>query len=170
MSSQFTTVSSSEARKKSYQPEGQPFTYAPLTKRAIVYGLIAGLLMSLFLSVSGFFITGDNAGFGFLKYIILGAALVPLLSQVRKVSPPGIFFKNGLVTGLFASVTAAVVSVIATLLFNTKEALEGPVSGAGEVMLNRGTLAGFTFFETFVAGIILTFICLQFLKSGGTTK
>lgn len=170
MSTQFTTVSASEAAKKSYEPMSQSYNYAPLTKRAIVYGLIAGVLMSLFLSVSGFFITGDNAGFGFLKYIILGAALVTLLNQVRKVSPPGIFFKNGLVSGLFTSVTAAVVSVIATLLFNTKEALEGPVSSAGEIALNRGVLAGFTFFETFVAGIILTFICLQFLKSGGPAK
>ncbi len=170
MSSQFTTVSTVEAEKKSYQTESQSFNYAPLTKSAILYGAIAGGLMSLFLSVSGFFITGDNAGFGFLKYLILAGALIPLLTYTRKVSPPGIFFKNGMVTGIFASVTAAVVSVIATLLFNTKEALEGTVSGAGEIMLNRGTLAGFTFFETFVAGLIITFICLQFLKSGGTAK
>lgn len=170
MSNQFTVVSASEAKKKSYEPESQTFRYAPRTRSAMVYGLIAGLLMSLFLSVSGFFITGDNAGFGFLKYIILGAALVSLLLRTKKDSPPGIFFKNGMITGLFASLTAAVVSVIAILLFNTKEALEGSVNGAGEIMLNRGILSGFTFFETFVAGIILTFLCLQFLKSGGTTK
>lgn len=170
MPNQFTIVSDAEASRKSYDSEKKKVAYAPLTKRGILYGAVAGTLMSLFLPVSGFFITGDNAGFGFLKYLILGAVLVLLLFRAKKLTPPVLFFKNGMVSGLFTSVTAAVVSVIATLLFNTKEALSTPVTEAGEVALNRGVLAGFTFFETLVAGIILTFILLQFLKPGGTTK
>jgi len=164
MANQFTTVSPGEANKRSYQPVEQTVTYSPLTRSAIFYGAIAGLLMSLFLSVSGFYITGDNAGFGFLKYIILGAALVWLMIKTRNSTAPGLHFKNGIVTGLFASLTAAVVNVIAILIFGGKHALSGPLNEVGAVALNRGTLAGITFFETIVAGMILTFIMLQFLK------
>ena len=164
MASQFTTVSPGEAQKRSYQPVEQTLTYSPLTKSAILYGAIAGVLMSLFLSVSGFYITGDNAGFGFLKYLILGAALVWLMVKTKDVTAPGLHFKNGIVTGLFASLTAAVISAVAILLFGGKHALSGPLEEIGAVALNRSTLAGITFFETIVAGMILTFIMLQFLK------
>lgn len=170
MSSQFSTVSQQEAFKRKFQVGDTSTTYSPLTRNAILYGVISGALMSLFLGVSGFYITGENAGFGFLKYLILGAALVLLLNKTKATTPPGLVFKNGIVTGLIASVTAAIISAAAILLFNGRNALEGPLEGGADIMLNRGTLAGITFFETVVAGMILSFIMLQFLKGGKPAK
>lgn len=166
MSNQFTTVSEIEARKRKFQPVDDATRYAPLTKRAIAYGAIAGILMSLFISVSGFYITGDSAGFGFLKYLILGAAIAVLMVKTKAETAPRLFFKNAFVTGVIASAVSAGICALATLFFNTRSILIDPVSEAGEVVLNRGVLAGVTLFETFVAGMIFLLICLQFLKTG----
>lgn len=132
--------------------------------RSTVFGIIAGALMSLFIGVSGFYITGDNPGFGFFKYLILGGALVVLLNQIKRHSQAGQTLKDGIVYGLYTSAVAAVVTSVAALLFGGPNALRGAVTETSDVVVTRGTLAGMTFFITLVAGLILSFIILQFLK------
>lgn len=58
MSDQFSTVSSTEAEKHS-QTLADKSTSA-LTVTALIYGAVAGVIMSLFIGVSGFYIYGDN--------------------------------------------------------------------------------------------------------------
>lgn len=168
MSDQFSTVSDSEAVK--HRQTRAEEKVSPLVTTAILYGAIAGVLMSLFLSVSGFYIVGDNAGFGFLKFLILGAALYPLLIKTKKATPTGASVKNGLMTGTIAGATAGVVSAIAVFIFNGKIALSGEVDGAGDVAINQFALAGISFFECLVAGLIISLIILQFIKEGKPAK
>lgn len=162
MSDQFSTVSDLEASKHNQNRE--EVATAPLTTTAIIYGVVAGVLMSLFLSVSGYFVTGDNVGFGFLKFLILGAALYPLLLKTKAQTPAGKSVKNAIATGAIASVSAGVVSAIAVILFNGKSALPDGVDGATEAAGNQFVLAGVSFITCLVAGMIFTLIFMQFLK------
>lgn len=168
MTDQFSTVSDQEATKHN-QSRTEQIT-SPLTIEAILYGATAGLLMSLFISVSGFYITGENAGFGFLKFLILGAALYPLLVRTKLRTPAGNSVKNGIGAGMMASLAAGVVSAVAILLFNSKAALSGGVEGSRDLAINQFTLAGISFFECLVAGLILSLIFLQFLKDSKPAK
>lgn len=162
MSNQFSTVSDEEANKHHLTKEEG--STSPLTMTAVLYGAVAGVLMSLFISVSGFYITGDNAGFGFLKFLILGAALYPLLLKTKAQTAAGTSVKNAIGTGAIASAAAGIVSAIAVLLFNGKSALSDGVENAGEAAGNNFALAGINFITCLVAGMIFTLIFMQFLK------
>jgi len=136
-------------------------------RKAIFLGLGSGALMSLFLATSGFYITGDSAAVGFAKYLVLAAALGVLLSQVKRNTPKGTTFKNGISTGMLLSLVSAVTIAVLTLIVNgaIDPGTIQPYSqkGAG-VAISSLTLAGVSFFEGIVAGMILTFIWLQILK------
>lgn len=134
---------------------------------AILMGGLAGLVMSIFLAFTGFYISGDNAGIGFAKYIILGIALGALLGSVKRNTPTGETFSNGMEVGLKATAVSAIVLSVMTLIINSfgETATIQPYfkQSSGEAM-STIVLAGITLVETFVAGMILTFIWLQFLK------
>ena len=60
---------------------------SPFNGLSIKYGLLAGGLMGLFLAFGGFYITGDQALFGFAKYLILAAVLGILLNKIKVGTP-----------------------------------------------------------------------------------
>lgn len=151
-------------------------TRSSFYRKAIFLGLGAGVLMSFFIATSGFYITGDSAGVGFAKYLVLAAAIGVLLSQVKRRTPVGRTFKNGIGVGMLLSLVSAVTTAILTIIVNTSFDFASiqPYfqQGAGAAVSNF-TLAGVTFFEGIVAGMILTFIWLQILKdrrSGETSS
>ena len=168
MSDQFSTVSDQEARKLGLSRDNEEMSR--LTKTALTYGAVAGLLMSIFIGVSGFYITGDNAGFGFLKFLILAAALYPLLVKVKRNTLAGKSMKVGGFVGLKAGLAAGVVSGIVILFFNQKMALSASADGPSDYAINQFVLAGISFFECVVASLILSLIFLQFLKDDRPAK
>lgn len=168
MADPFTTVSSTEVEKHHLTVEDSGTS--ALSRTAIIYGAIAGVLMSIFISVSGYYITGDNAGFGYLKYLILGAALYPVLLKTKAATVAGESMKTSVGTGMLASASAGVVSALAVIIFNGKKALSEEVEGAADVAGNQFVLAGITFFLCLVAGMILTLIMMQFLKDDRPAK
>lgn len=144
-------------------------------QRSIVGGVVAGLLITLFFAFSGFYITGDQAAIGFAKYIVLGAVLGVLLYQLKLASPGGQTFKRGIVVGMATSVVAAVITAIGTLIINGLDQVDAATiypyfKESSSEMLSAFTLAGVTFFEGIVAGLILTFIWLQIFKDRKRAK
>lgn len=138
---------------------------------AVVMGIVGGLLMSIFLAFAGFYITGDSAGMGFVKYIILAATLGVLLSNVKRNTPEGSTFTNGISVGLVSSGVAAVTLAIMTVVINSfgdTATIQPYFQQASGEALSTAVLAGITLVETFVAGMIITFIWLQFLKDRST--
>lgn len=144
-------------------------------QRSLLGGIVAGLLTTLFLAFSGFYITGENAGMGFAKYIVLGAVLGVLLYQLKAASPGGQTFKQGIVVGMATSVVAAIITAIGTLIINSMGQVDAATiypyfKEASSEMLSAFVLAGVTFFEGIVAGLILTFIWLQIFKDRKRAK
>lgn len=140
---------------------------------ATFMGAVAGILMSTFLAFTGFYISGDSAGIGFAKYIILAATLGILLSNVKRKTPGGATFKNGMSFGLVSSGVAAIVLAVMTIIINSfgeVTTIKPYFQQASGQALNTMVLAGVTLVETFVAGMILTFIWLQFLKDDSTVS
>lgn len=144
-------------------------TRSDFYRKAIFLGLGSGVLMSFFLATSGFYITGDSAGIGFAKYLVLAAALGVLLSQVKRRTPGGKTFKNGIAVGMLLSLASAVTTAIVTIIVNSTID-PATIQSYFQQDINNLTLAGVTLFEGIVAGMILTFIWLQILKDRRHTE
>lgn len=159
--------------RKTYVKSGRvdQTTHRGFHRKAIFLGIGSGALMSLFLATSGFYITGSSAGVGFAKYLVLAAALGVLLSQVKRRTPGGKTFKNGIGVGLLLTVVSAVTTALLTVAANAfidPTTIQPYFQQSASDGLNSFTLAGVTFFEGIVAGMILTFIWLQILKDRST--
>lgn len=142
-------------------------TRSDFYRKAIFLGLGSGVLMSFFLATSGFYITGDSAAVGFAKYLVLAAALGVLLSQVKRRTPGGKTFKNGIAVGMLLSLVSAVTTALLTIIVNSMidpTAIQSYFGQGAGAEISNVILAGVTFFEGIVAGMILTFIWLQILK------
>lgn len=142
-------------------------TRSDFYQKAIFLGLGSGVLMSFFLATSGFYITGDSAAVGFAKYLVLAAALGVILSQVKRRTPGGTTFKNGIAVGMLLSLVAALTTALLTIIVNgtiDPNTIQPYFQEASEPAVSSIILAGITFFEGIVAGMILTFIWLQVLK------
>jgi hypothetical protein len=138
-----------------------------LNRRALRYGVSAGLLIGLFATFRGFYITGNSAQLGFAKYLILAGFLGLLLYRSKTTTPSGETFKSGIRVGMLTSAIAAVTTAVASLIssyYYGAETISPYFGNRASLSLNAWTLAGVTLFEGIVAGMILTFIWLQLLK------
>lgn len=141
----------------------------PFYRRGISYGIGTGVLMgAISLLISALF-QPSNAGWDYLKYIIMGVVLWRLLSNYKTYLPEGKVFKDGMLLGLLtafvAALTMAVLILIAALagmdsLFLTRYGLEPGTLGNALVLSSWAALEGMVY------GLILTFVSLQFLKDG----
>jgi hypothetical protein len=144
-----------------------PKTRSDFYRKAIFLGIGSGALMSFFLATSGFYITGDSAAVGFAKYLVLAAALGVLLSQVKRRTPGGKTFKNGIGVGMLLSLVSAITTAVLTIIVNSiidVSTIQPYFQQGSGAEISSIVLAGVTFFEGIVAGMILTFIWLQILK------
>lgn len=143
-------------------------------RKAKVYGVLAGILMGMYLMYTGYYITGAHAGAAFAKYLILAAFLGVLLYRFKLATPSGETFKFGIamgaITSVVSAVTTAAFSLIASGFLVDAKTIQPYFNRASGEALSSFTLAGVTLFEGFVAGMILTFICLQFLKDRRPAK
>lgn len=142
----------------------------PFYRKAIFWGVGAGLLMSVFVFFPGFYINGDHPGYGFAKYLVLLPIIYLFLRSVQRKTAFGSTFRPGFAMGLVLSAAAALTNAVTAILFGGQTVIRGAAEEANEVLINRMTLATMTFFETIVAGLIITFIFLQFIKDNNITK
>jgi hypothetical protein len=145
----------------------------PLYRRAIVFGLLAGVIIGLFSTFQGFYITGNSALVGFAKYLILAGFLGVLLNRSKIATPSGETFTAGISVGMLASVVAAITTALISLFssyYYGAETISSYFGDKASLSLNAWTLAGVTLFEGIVAGMILTFIWLQLLKDPRPTS
>ncbi len=129
-------------------------------------GLWAGLTMMAYLVLLELSNSDHTIWLKFVKYIFLAMILGILLKNAKNYYPPVAFFKQGIKLGAGTSIIAGLVLmgfnfllflVMPDLSLN-KFSLEA--SNIGQLII----LDVVILFEIFVYGMIITFICLQFLK------
>jgi hypothetical protein len=137
-------------------------------KTAIGYGLFAGLLMGLYLLLTSSYINGNHAGVAFMKYLILGGFIGQLLYRFKRRTPAGKTFKYGIGVGATLTLTAALTLAVSILILNGfgEATTIKTYFSQSENDISSYVLAGVSFFECLVAGMILTFIFLQSFKEG----
>lgn len=129
-------------------------------------GLQAGLLMGLYLVLIHFLPIIDGKTLRFLKYLFLAGILAVTLSRAKTFFPRVTFFKKGILLGIvttfFSAVTLLFVNFGSYALIPgfSLEKFQMTADDLGSFFIINGTL----FFEVLVFGVILTFICLQYLK------
>ena len=137
------------------------------------YGGAAGILMGCYLLLTGDYITGFHPGIALSKYLILGTAIALFLNWFKSVYNGEKIFRKGMKYGLFttvvSAVTLAVFSLIASSFYHTETTGNYFLNDGSSDLQSGFTLAGVTFFECFVAGMILTFIWLQLFKGNNAT-
>lgn len=139
----------------------------PFFSGTLKYGVIAGGLMALFL----FFIQSigmeNNIGMKYLVYGLLGMVLAIGLSDYDRFLKTGTTFRKGMpFAAQITLLTGATVLIINVITFFTGSSLVFSKYGLEAVdfptlLMISGTL----FMEIMVAGLIFTFIVLQYLKS-----
>lgn len=135
-------------------------------EKGIGYGLISGLLMSLYLLLLRGVGEGGNMPLKFLTFLILGGVITYAINERRGQNKKGELFRKGILTGVFISFVAA--STI--LLFETAVYLlnyewlvpmfKNKITG----VIEFAAFSSIMFLQTMLFGLILTFIALQYYK------
>ncbi len=141
--------------------------YFPFLKNALQYGFIAGGLIALCLFVMQVLGVENAIGLKYASYTMLGIVLAIGLGEYNKYLKTGTTFRNGMAfaaqISLFTGATLVLIHLITFLvgsdLVFSKYGLEATS------FPNWLLLSGGIFLEVMVAGLVFTFIVLQFLKS-----
>ena len=129
------------------------------------YGMIAGLIMSIFLVA--FQASGNDFSpfYKLANYIILGITVVIALNVLNQKTPGDVFVK-GVGTGTSLSLVAGLALVIINyLLFFIFPELSFSKYSIEPTNLKQVTMvSAVLFFETLVFGSLITFATVQYLK------
>ncbi len=138
--------------------------------KSLMYGIISGLLIGLYLVFLGLAGMADNIYLNFSKLIILVGILGIGLYNLRKECPLDTYFPKGIelggLTTLFCALTLGLVYVAISVAMPETNFSYGFSEPVAEDINSSHVFAGAgsTFFETLVAGLIGTFIWLQYFK------
>lgn len=136
--------------------------------KGIFLGVISGLLMATITIMSA---DNETTADSFLKYLALLPFLAYGLVQLKNTFVKGNYFKKGILFGLFTSFVAACAFVIFNLIgITTGMRTAEKFSYEAESIADIIGFQGINFFEIIGLGLILSFICLQFLKFTGTNE
>lgn len=134
--------------------------------KIIKNGVLGGVLMGAYLLVLQLSNTDHTIWLKFVKYLFLAAVLGVALVKAKDYFPPVTYFKRGIQVGagiaVFSGLTLMAIN-FALYFLNPELAFNKfnlEAKNIGEIII----LDVVILFETFVYGMILTFICLQFLK------
>jgi len=132
---------------------------------SIQYGVIAGVIMALYLFFFQYLDNDYSPGLKFGKYIVLAICIVLGLNKFKPAVGKR-FFQSGLFLGTRLTTIAAIIVVIVHILLYI---IQPDLSFSKYTLFpeNPGkmfAIGGLTFVEIFVFGNILTFLTLQFLK------
>lgn len=142
-------------------------TSYPFFSSTFKYGAIAGGLITVFLFMLQSLGMEDNIGMKYLGYGLLGVILAIGLADYDRFLKTGTTFKNGMsfaaqVT-LFAGATLIAINAITFISGSSLVFSKYGVEAAD--FSNLLMISGAIFLEIMVAGLIFTFITLQYLKS-----
>jgi len=133
----------------------------------IVAGIAAAVGISIFAYALGE-IEMDAALIMFFKYIVLIPILVFVLVNHRKMLGESYKFVDGIRQGGLVTITAAIaMALIGIFLYTPETSLEmGNPTEPHNYLGSAFVAGGVRLMECLVFGMIITFICLQFLKRG----
>lgn len=144
----------------------------PFYRQGLIYGGIAGVLMSIFaLLISGIASEG-SPGVDFLKYLILAVAVWMVIKSYKTHLPRGKVFKEGLRIGVYTSFVAAITMLVINVIISLIGVETGVQEKFGMVADSLGNVLvinGLMVFETLVFGVIATFVSVQFMKDKSST-
>ncbi len=136
------------------------------------YGIFAGLIMGAFIALLQ--ISGADVSIGakFFKYLILTGFLGYGLRVLKKVSEPVKFFIDAITFGFQNTLAAglAFISVNFVLFAINPEIAFRKFTMASKNFNQLLIVSGTLFFEVLVYGMIITLVCLQFLKFDNAQK
>lgn len=156
-----------EIKEKYNSSQTNNSSFFPKNNYVVSLGLIAGVLMSLYLLALNLM---TNSDFGFSKYfqyLILAGFLYMALAKNEKAKAEGGVFQNGLRVGALVSIFSSLALVLTDLLFSfispelAFRQFNSEVVGITQHLASSFGLA----LEVFVFGMIITFIFLQFQKN-----
>lgn len=132
----------------------------------IVAGILGAIGMTVFLKAMALFTGIGPVTLMFLKYIILGVALYWVLSKQRAYLNTQYRFADGIRQGAFTTFIASISMAIMNLVLSGSDGSSGftKFNETGDTLGSVFVVGGVLFFECLVLGMILTFICLQYLK------
>lgn len=137
-------------------------------KKGLIYGLVGGVLMSI--------LTVFTAGNGtiadsFLKYLVFLPFLYYGLHELKSTYVKGPYVKEGILFGMYTSAVAGAGLALSGLLliFAGLKAAE-KFSYDAHSVVDLVAFQFISFFEVMGLGMILTMICLQFLKFTGINE
>lgn len=158
--------------------DNPPVLKTPAPKRfsrrreGVKFGLIAGIIASIYLALLNANYESFNTGFKFVKYLLIFPVVTAALISYRRHVPAGRFFKSGYILGIVISLTIALFLAGANIILaaiNPDLAFDQFMHGT-ETVGNTVSNSVFLAFEVFVFTMIITFINLQFLKGSGSTE
>lgn len=104
------------------------------------------------------------------RYLLLLGIFYVLFKNYKNALPEGRIFKKGAVLGIYMSAIAAIISVAVIALAEFAGFEFNKFNQEVDTFSEFITMDWILFFETFVFGIIASFICLQGLKATNRTK
>jgi len=140
----------------------------PFYNKGTILGILGGISMAL-VAIMG---TGnDTVADSFIKYIVFLPFLFFGLYQLKSTFIQGNFFKEGILFGAYTSFIAAAAFVVAnTMAIISGARVSEKFSYEARSAFDVIGFQGVNFFEIMGLGMILTFICLQFLKFTGENR
>lgn len=139
------------------------FSFLYVVARA---GIVAGFLIVGYLTFLQFTQYDQYTALRFFKYLFLAMVIGVTLKQAKNYYPPITYFKRGIQLGAGVSaLTALIVAIFNVFFFFIDYEYTFSKFGLEASTLRRLAVLDVTLgFEIVVFGMIITFICLQFLK------
>jgi len=137
------------------------------TANIIKYSLIAGIAMAVYLGLLS--ATGNlgSSPLKFIKYIILGVVLFVVMSALRKTHRDTEFLMASLAANVKISVIAGIIVVLTNAILyqiNPEMSLEKYSMIPAETS-DLVVISGILIMESFVIGLLLTFVIYPALKN-----
>jgi len=135
-------------------------------EKGIQYGLVSGILMSLYLLLLRGLGEGGNMPLKFLAFLILGGIITYAINERKGQVKSRTLFKKGILTGVFISfVTASTVLLFETAVYLLDyEWLVPMFKNKITGVIEFAAFSSIMFLQTMLFGLILTFITLQYYK------
>lgn len=153
-------------KERNIQPKLERKPTYRFYEKGIRYGLISGILMSLYLLLLRGVGEGGNMPLKFLTFLILGGVITYAINERRGQKKRGELFKKGILTGVFISfVTASTILLFETAVYLLDyEWLVPMFKNKITGIIEFAAFSSMMFLQTMLFGLILTFITLQYYK------
>lgn len=162
-----------EKIQEMYTPDNNNSTSTSFAdNKTISLGVMSGVSMALYLIVLELTMRESFGAIVYFQYLLLAAFIFLALRENEKARAAGRVFQRGLTIGIIVSAISGLLMVLTTLAFSVilpEYSLDQ--FGLADNNISRQIVTGFGMaLETFVFGMILTFIFLQFMKKSSSSR